>query len=231
MGLFGSSFELIDDDLLTVIKALLKDAESRQTVYLISPYWQMNANLRSAIKDAVTDGVRVKCIMRANEKLTGEDIEFFRNNRVEIRGLPHLHAKLYLNDSEALVTSLNLYNYSDKESIELGVIVSGKSELSFLKEKAEKWWDEAKPVTFDTMTTTKSKPAIGSTISAQGFCVRCGKPKSLNPKYPHCDDCFKKWAEYENPTYPEKYCHKCGASFKTSKKDPLCKPCWSATNK
>ncbi len=88
MGLFTKSFEVHDDDLLTIVKSLLKSAEPRDTVFLVSPYWQMNANLRTAIKDAVTDGVRVKCIMRANEKLSSEDATFFQESRVEIRSLP-----------------------------------------------------------------------------------------------------------------------------------------------
>lgn len=231
MGIFGNSFELLDDDMLAVVKGLLKDAEPRQTVYLVSPFWQMNANLRSAIRDAVLDGVRVKCIMRANEKLSGEDVEFFRENRLEIRGLPHLHAKLYLNESEALLTSLNLYSYSDKESIELGVMVSGKSELALLREKAEKWWEEAKPVAADSLAVAKTRPSGIPASSNNGHCIRCGSSKSFNPKYPFCDSCYPKWAKTKDEKSEEKFCHRCGIKHTSSLKYPLCKPCWSATNK
>ncbi len=119
---------------------------------------------------------------------------------------------------------MNLYNYSDKESIELGVLVRDKSELEYLKERAIKWWDEAKPFTIGGTSVTKAA-YVSEKSSGSGHCIRCGNPKSFNPKYPHCDDCFKKWAEYKNDSYPEKYCHKCGASAKTSKKDPVCKVC------
>lgn len=228
MGLFTKSFEVHDDDLLTIVKSLLKSSEPRDTVFLISPYWQMNANLRTAIKDAVTDGVRVKCIMRANEKLSSEDVTFFQESRVEIRSLPHLHAKLYLSETEALIASMNLYNYSDKESIELGVLIHDKSELEYLKDRAGKWWDDAKPFAIGGTSSTKAVH-VSEKLSGSGHCIRCGSSKTFNPKYPYCDSCYKDWAKLKDETYTEKYCHRCGKKHETSMKAPQCKPCWSAT--
>ena len=36
----------------------------------------------------------------------------------------NLHAKCYLNENEALLTSMNLYEFSEKNNDEMGVLVS-----------------------------------------------------------------------------------------------------------
>ena len=47
-----------------------------------------------------------------------------------------LHAKCYLTEKEALVTSLNLYDYSMIHNIEMGVFVSTKGWLPSEKDKS-----------------------------------------------------------------------------------------------
>ena len=45
---------------------------------------------------------------------------------------------------------------------------------------------------------------------------------------PYCLDCYKVWAQYEDPDYPEKYCHTCGNRASTSMAKPECNSCyWS----
>jgi hypothetical protein len=59
-----------------------------------------------------------------------------------------------------------------------------------------------------------------------GHCLHCGKDIPLNVNAPYCPECYKRWAKYNDDTYKEKICHKCGNTADTSKKHPLCYACY-----
>ncbi|MEP1305369.1 MAG: hypothetical protein ABJK11_01095 [Balneola sp.] len=46
--------------------------------------------------------------------------------------MDNLHAKLYLNENDAVVTSMNLSEYSDTSSIDIGYHISAPEEYSKL---------------------------------------------------------------------------------------------------
>ena len=52
------------------------------------------------------------------------------------------------------------------------------------------------------------KEEIFETI--EGYCIRTGKRIPFNPKKPFCEKAYQSWAQYKNPKYPEKFCHKTG---------------------
>ena len=57
----------------------------------------------------------------------------------------------------------------------------------------------------------------------EGYCIRSGAKIKFNPKQPMNRESWKKWNEYGNPNFPEKYCHKTGqlSNGKTSMKYPI----------
>lgn len=56
-----------------------------------------------------------------------------------------------------------------------------------------------------------------------GYCIRTGQPIPFNPAKPFCYDAYLVWAEFENPDYPEKFCHRTGnqSNGRTSKRNPI----------
>lgn len=60
---------------------------------------------------------------------------------------------------------------------------------------------------------------------AEGYCIRSGAKIKFNPKQPMTRESWKKWNEYANPNFPEKYCHKSGklSNGKTSMNNPILK--------
>tara|TARA_R110002020_G_scaffold190124_5_gene389542 strand:- start:551 stop:1411 length:861 start_codon:yes stop_codon:yes gene_type:complete len=56
-----------------------------------------------------------------------------------------------------------------------------------------------------------------------GFCIRSGQKIKYNPQQPMSYDNWKKWNEYANEDYPEKYCHRTGvkSNGKTTMKNPI----------
>lgn len=59
-----------------------------------------------------------------------------------------------------------------------------------------------------------------------GRCIRCGAAIQLNPDRPFCQVCFRVWAQWENWDYEELRCHACGKDARTSRRKPLCGPCF-----
>ena len=50
-----------------------------------------------------------------------------RNNRIfNYYNAPRLHAKCYLNEQAAIITSLNLYEFSQQNNEEMGVYIENK---------------------------------------------------------------------------------------------------------
>ena len=53
---------------------------------------------------------------------------------LEIRRLANLHAKCCMNENEALITSLNLYEYSRNHNVEWGILVSRRDDEELYQE-------------------------------------------------------------------------------------------------
>lgn len=62
-------------------------------------------------------------------------------------------------------------------------------------------------------------------IDRKGFCIRCRWPLNLNTDYPFCPNCYRIWAKFGDWDYQENYCHNCGESAETSRRNPLCTNC------
>ena len=62
-----------------------------------------------------------------------------------------------------------------------------------------------------------------STKKDMGYCIRTGIEIPFNPQKPFCKEAYEIWSQYENPDYPEKYCHKTGklSNGKTSMNNPI----------
>jgi hypothetical protein len=66
---------------------------------------------------------------------------------------------------------------------------------------------------------------------AEGHCIRCGDKIPFNPEAPYCHKHYKTWLRYKDPTYPERYCHKCGQEAITSRNNPQCTQCKNIISK
>ena len=103
---------------------IIQDAKKR--IVIISPYLQVNKLIKDEIdyKIRTSRDIEVWLIFR-EDKLRAEDREWLDKMPSIKRGLlKSLHAKCYMNENEALVTSMNLYEYSQNNNKEMGIFVS-----------------------------------------------------------------------------------------------------------
>lgn len=116
--------------------------ESKTFLYIVSPYLRFKKNntsikaFRKAFIDALNRSVRIWIITR------GMDAHAPKNNIYKIRNfltyqghillVPFLHAKIYCNESQALITSLNLsisslFNQNEESGVLIDVNTSLES--------------------------------------------------------------------------------------------------------
>ena len=66
-----------------------------------------------------------------------------------------------------------------------------------------------------------------------GYCIRTGVEIPFNLKKPLSNDAYKKWNEFGDPNYPEKFCHFSGepSDGKTSVSKPILAKNWKRAQK
>lgn len=122
---------LTGNDLNAQLENLFEYAD--EYIILISPYIKLHDRYASALK-AKKDNPNLKIIVvfgknedDFSKSMKQEDFNFFKDfPNIEIRYEKHLHAKYYANESAAILTSMNLYNFSQDNNIEAGVLTNRK---------------------------------------------------------------------------------------------------------
>ena len=273
--------------------------DAQETLLIVSPFIKLEKYF-SKLFDHQTENHRLHIILvfgknegDVSRSLTKEDFEYFKKFiRISIIYIPNLHAKYYGNESQGVVTSINLHDFSFRNNIEFGVYdqtkffnplttsvdkkawdtcleLADKGEVVFIsrpvyekklfgknyikskvlldsteryykhaftksEKTTEKLCDFPDELEFGVTSDTRPErhefeskaPVLASKPKPQtqsGFCIRTGMPIPFNTSSPYCYEAYQSWAQWSNPDYPEKYCHKTGlpSKGKTSKNNPV----------
>jgi len=219
---------------------------SKQRLYLISPYLQISKNLRGLLKEVDAQPIiDIILVCRKDAKWSPDDISFFQEQlrNVKIRSLEGLHAKIYMNEHSALVTSMNLYQHSQQQNREVGLLYTIDADKNIYEEifnEVKRIINDGEPLQYKVTVEkspivsksieTSKKPHTSSSID-NGHCIRCGVKMEFNPSRPLCSKCYPIWAKYSDPEYTEKYCHICGKESQQSYSKPVCYSCYKKSNK
>lgn len=225
---------------------------AQKHLVLVSPYVQLDGyrTLLRDLKNALKRNVQVRLVVRSKDFSTKQqdvaasaDINELRSMGLKLFEVKDLHAKVYLSEKAALVTSLNLLQSSFNNSIEIGVrLDAGSSQYKqvdgFLRSTIK---DEAREVTTAVDTVHKQQPVTLKARSGrrshkreveladdEGFCIRCEDDIDLDPEKPFCRSCYRDWREDDDsdPRAPANFCHDCGDGANTSFAKPLCRDCY-----
>ena len=116
------------------LEKLFEKAENY--LLLMSPYVKLHARYESVLKSKMgSDKFALVVVFGKNEldpsrSINVNDLRFFKDfPNVEIRYEKRLHAKYYASEKMAIITSMNLYDYSQNNNIESGILM----ETSFIK--------------------------------------------------------------------------------------------------
>ena len=88
---------------------------------LVSPYLKLNNRLKVRLSDAFKKAETIYLIYRENE-LKNHDLIWLKSfDNINLFSIKNLHSKIYLNQDFAIISSMNLYEYSQINNHEIGV--------------------------------------------------------------------------------------------------------------
>ncbi|MEP6908262.1 MAG: phospholipase D family protein [Pseudoxanthomonas sp.] len=103
------------------LEELIKDAKDR--LILISPYLKLNDRVKELLADKNRLKIDVRMVYGKSE-LQPVEISWLRElTYIRTSFCKNLHAKCYLNEELCIVTSLNLYEFSQVNNNEMGILI------------------------------------------------------------------------------------------------------------
>ena len=104
------------------LEELIKNAKER--LFLISPYLRLNDRIKELLEDKNRMKIDIRIIYGKTD-LHPEEIKWLQQlDYVRVSFCKNLHAKCYLNESSCILTSLNLYEFSQVNNNEMGVLLT-----------------------------------------------------------------------------------------------------------
>lgn len=217
----------ISNELAQIIKG------AKDKLILISPYLQIGDKFKEMIEDQDKLKLDIRIIYREN-KLQPQENNWLKNLKsVKTSICKNLHAKCYLNEKEALITSMNFYEFSQMNNNEMGIVVY-KSEDEQLYNEINEEANRLKRISEEIKVTVEkiiSKEDLNK--NGNGYCIRCGEKIKLDPEHPYCLEHYQDWKKFGDTTYEEKkgWCHICGGKNKSSMEKPACSDCYKKNKK
>ena len=103
------------------LEELIKNASVR--LIIISPYLKLNDRIKELLEDRNRLKIDIRIVYGKND-LQPEEINWLKNlTFIRTSFCKNLHAKCYLNENECIITSLNLYEFSQVNNNEMGVLI------------------------------------------------------------------------------------------------------------
>ena len=234
------SIFLRTQDVSSEIGKIIRDASS--SVVLISPFVKINDTLFGYLNDASRKGIKITLVFGKEELKLDVKEQLAKLDNITVYYRKTLHAKCYFNEKQMVLTSMNLYDFSEVNNLEMGVLINAEDESSLFDEAKkeaesivtnsekvkikdtplEKFVKDAKPLSDGFKAIADS---FGLTTN-DGHCIECNSIKEFDVDKPLCKNCYPMWAKHKT-NYAANYCHKCGKRVKTTMARPLCTSCYN----
>ena len=123
----------------TELEEIIKETGSGRLL-IISPYLKFNSRIKHHLEDQVQTWKTAIHIVYGKTELRPEETEWLVDMGISTSYLENLHAKCYMNNSHALITSMNLYEFSQVNNAEMGILVSSEDDPELyqaIKKEAE----------------------------------------------------------------------------------------------
>lgn len=230
---------------------------SKEMLFLITPYIKLSDRLKMILTAAdSTPNIRITFICRKDASNNLEDLNFLQQKlkHAAIFECKNLHAKCYINENTAIISSMNLYQFSQEQSLEMGIKIDKNTEsdipvYTHILQEVMLIEGQSSKLQYrtisenDTIITsqksniqlnkkTDSQKSAGTSKSSNvGYCIRCGTEMELNPNKPICSKCYPTWAKFSDKTDKTNHCHICGKESKQSVEKPVCYSCYKKVYK
>lgn len=117
------------------LEEMIKEASDR--LILISPFLKLNDRMKELLADKNRLKIDVRIVYGKSE-LQPQEIEWLRGlTYIRTSFCKNLHAKCYMNENMCIVTSLNLYEFSQVNNNEMGVLIQRSDDGQLYKDAYE----------------------------------------------------------------------------------------------
>jgi PLD-like domain len=117
------------------LEEMIKDASDR--LILISPFLKLNDRMKELLADKNRLKIDVRIVYGKSE-LQPQEIEWLRGlTYIRTSFCKNLHAKCYMNEEMCIVTSLNLYEFSQINNNEMGILIQRAEDGQLYKDAYE----------------------------------------------------------------------------------------------
>lgn len=208
-----------DKELALFLEEMIQ--ETKKWLIIVSPFVRISGRIKSYLETLIKRRVKIILVYKTNDENTKsqnivpDDYEWLINNNIQVNSCRNLHAKCYINEKYALVTSMNLHSSSLVNNFEMGVIF-----------KACDNYEMYEYILKDVLNINCDGVSIKfdyEKYNNRGFCIRTGVEIPFNIDKPMCDEAWNEWCEIGDPNIPENYCHYSGekSNGETSVRYPI----------
>ena len=169
------------------LEELIKGASDR--LILISPFLKLNDRMKELLADKNRLKIDVRIVYGKSE-LQPQEIEWLRGlTFIRTSFCKNLHAKCYMNEEMCIVTSLNLYEFSQINNNEMGILIQRAEDSQLYKDTYEEAQriirisDEVR-ISLERVSSELVAPAAtpAPLPTEQGYLVLDGERYFLSPK-------------------------------------------------
>ena len=212
------------------LEQIIRDAE--ETLWLISPFLKVNLRLKQLIRE-VKSSVDARLVYGRVELSKEEMLWLADNHNLSLFVCKNLHAKCYMNEKAAIITSLNLYEHSQVNNYEMGILVTLQDDPEIYHKISR----EARSIIdASTRENRGNREAVvqevtvySGTVYPWAHCIACSDSIPGRVQRPFCEKCFYNWAfEGRDPAQRFGYCHFCGRNYICTVSNPRCSQCTEA---
>lgn len=117
------------------LEELIKSSSDR--LILISPFLKLNDRMKELLADKNRLKIDVRIVYGKSE-LQPQEIEWLRSlTYIRTSFCKNLHAKCYMNEEMCIITSLNLYEFSQVNNNEMGILIQRSEDSQLYKDAYE----------------------------------------------------------------------------------------------
>lgn len=96
--------------------------ETERELVIIVPYIKTSEKMYNCLYEADKRGVETTLVYRENKLTDSEKAKFQSLDNLNLMHHPNVHTKCYFNEKYLIITSMNLYEYSEINNREMGVL-------------------------------------------------------------------------------------------------------------
>ena len=153
------------------LEELIKGASDR--LILISPFLKLNDRMKELLADKNRLKIDVRIVYGKSE-LQPQEIEWLRGlTYIRTSFCKNLHAKCYMNEEMCIITSLNLYEFSQVNNNEMGILIQRSDDGQLYKDANEEAQriirisDEVR-ISLERVASSEPEPAATPASEASG---------------------------------------------------------------